>query len=70
MSEEQRYAAVQEQMKGLLDTAAKDVNPIADLLRAILYAELYERNERTHQRVVAARLDLVQTLEARISEKS
>jgi hypothetical protein len=53
MTEEQRYATVQQQMKDLLDAAAIDPNPATNLLRAMLYAELYERNEQTHQRVLA-----------------
>ncbi len=66
--EEQRYAAVQRQMKGLLDAAASDLNPATNLLRALLYAEMYERNEMTHQRVLEAQMSLIQTLQARISQ--
>ena len=69
MSEEQRYAAVQSQMKDLLDAAAKDLNPATNLLRAMLYAELYERNEATHQRMMDARTGLVRTLVARIRDR-
>lgn len=50
--EAQRYAAIQAQMKALLDAAANDRDPITGLLRALLYAELYERNEQTHQRAM------------------
>lgn len=62
MTEEERYQLIQEQMKDLLDAAAKDPNPAANLLRAQLYAEMYARNERHHMRVMEARTDFVQTL--------
>lgn len=54
MSEEQRYAAVQQQIKDLQDAAAMDRNPMTAILRALLCAEMYTRNERTHQRVMEA----------------
>jgi len=50
--EQQRYAAVQAQMKELLDAAAADLNPATNLLRAMLYAELYAGNEATHERIM------------------
>jgi hypothetical protein len=68
MTEEERYARVAEQMKGLLDAAALDMNPAANLLRAQLYAELYARNEATHLRVMVARTDFIETLIARIAQ--
>jgi hypothetical protein len=66
MTEEEQYSTVQQQMKDLLDATAVDLNPVTNLLRAMLYAELYERNEATHQRVMDARMSFVQTLQARI----
>lgn len=69
MTEEERYAAVQEQMKDLLDAAAVDLDPAANMLRAMLYAEMYDRNERHHMRVMAARTDFVRVLWARIAQQ-
>jgi hypothetical protein len=54
-------------MKALLDAAAKDLNLATNILRAMLYAELYAGNELTHQRVMMeARTSFVQTLQLRI----
>lgn len=47
-NEDQRYAAVSEQIKQLLDAAANDEMGIASLGRIWLAAELYERNEKAH----------------------
>jgi len=66
MREEERYQIIEDQMKGLLDAAATDLNPATNLLRAQLYAELYARNERHHDRVMTARADLARTLWAHI----
>ncbi len=62
MTEEERYARVQEQMKELLDAAATDLNPATNLLRSMLYAELLRRNELTHWRVMDVRAEFVGTL--------
>jgi len=62
MREEERYDIVQEQMRELLDAATTDVNPATNMLRAMLYAELFEHNELTHMRVMEARTEFVGTL--------
>ena len=69
MIEEQRYATVQAQMKDLLDAAAIDLNPATNLLRAMLYAEMYARNEKHHALVMNARTGFVQVLRARIADE-
>lgn len=50
MTEDQRYATIQAQIKQLLDDAVNDKSPATALLRAQIVAELYTRNELTHQR--------------------
>lgn len=70
MNEERRYAAVNAQMKDLRDAAAIDPNPIVNLLRAMLHAELHERNELAHQHAMQARASFVQVLQARIERES
>lgn len=69
MTEEERYQRVQEQMKDLLDAAAVDLNPATNMLRAMLYAEMYERNERHHMRVIEARTAFVRVLWAHIAQQ-
>jgi hypothetical protein len=69
MTEEERYARVQEQMKELLDAAATDLNPATNLLRAMLYAEMRQRNELVHMRVMEVRTEFVQTLWALAERK-
>ena len=68
MSEEQRYAAVQDQLKGILDEA-RDGEFVGNMMRAMLYAELYEKNETTHQAHLEARGDLLGVLQARIESE-
>ncbi len=55
MTEEERYAIIQDQMREISETAATNPNPIKSLLSAMLIAEMYGRNERHHQRIVEAR---------------
>jgi len=62
MREEERSALINGQMKELLDKAATDLNPVTNMLRAMLYAEMYVRNELTHMRVMEARTEFVQIL--------
>ena len=50
--EEIRYKTTQAQMKEQLDAAANDRNPMLGIARALLHAELHEKNEATHQRVL------------------
>lgn len=50
--EEARYAAVNAQIKQLLDDAVNDTSPATAILRAMLIAEMYDRNEKTHQRAL------------------
>jgi len=59
MTEEERYALVNEQMKRLLDEAITDLNPATNMLRAMLYAGMFERNELTHMRVMEVRTEFV-----------
>lgn len=51
--EDQRYAAVNDQIKQLLDDAVNDTSPATVILRAMLVAEMYDRNEKTHKRALA-----------------
>jgi hypothetical protein len=62
MTEEERYALINGQMKELLDKAATDLNPATNMLRAMLYAEMYCRNELTHMQVMEVRTAFVGTL--------
>jgi len=68
MTEEERYARVQEQMKEIVDRAAMYRNPAIDALSAQLYAEMFKRNELTHQRVMEVRAELVGTFLALIEK--
>lgn len=65
---DQNYAAVQSQITQLLDEAAQDKNPATAILRSLLLAEMYDRNERSHQRAIEARTGIVQALEQRIQQ--
>lgn len=51
--EQSRYAAVNAQITQLLDEAVNDTSPAMAILRALLMAEMYERNEKTHTRALA-----------------
>lgn len=53
MNEDKRYAAVNAQIKQLLDDAVNDTSPATAILRAMLVAEMYDRNEKTHMRALA-----------------
>jgi hypothetical protein len=70
MSESKRYAAVQQQLKILLDQAAQplpsDAYGIVNLGRAILCAEVYVRNEQTKARADHARSEILGWLQHRI----
>lgn len=57
MNEEQRYTAIQAQIKDLQDAAANDRNPMTAILRALLCAELYTKNEQAHQRAMQTQQD-------------
>lgn len=50
--EEQRYAAVNAQIKQLLDEAANDRDPATAILRSLLIAEMHDKNEKTHARQI------------------
>jgi hypothetical protein len=69
MTEEDRYATVQQQMQEISDRAATFHNPVIGILSAQLYAEMYARNERHHMRVVQAREGFVQILEALVKKR-
>jgi hypothetical protein len=53
MNEEQRHATVSAQIKQLLDDAVNDTSPATAILRSMLVAEMYDRNEKTHARALA-----------------
>lgn len=55
MTEEERYATIQQQMNVIADRVVEYNNPVIGLLSAQLYAEMYARNEQHHQRVIEAR---------------
>lgn len=68
--EDWRYTTVNAQITQLLDDAAQDNNPATAILRALLIAEMFERNERSHQRAQEARADIVHALQWRIQENT
>lgn len=65
-----RRSIVEAQMKDLLDAAARpmgdDPAGVVNLGRALLYAEMYEKNESTKARYNEPMAALIGTLEARI----
>lgn len=69
--EEQRYAAVSDQITELLNKAAYDNSPlgIAAFGQVWLAAEMYGRNEQAHMGY-QARVDFITALEQRIAEKA
>lgn len=67
--EDWRYNAGQGQITQLLDEATLDKNPATAILRSLLLAEMYDRNERSHQRAIEARTGIVQALQWRIQQK-
>ena len=69
MTEEERYARVAEQMRELCDAGKTDLNPATNLLRGMLHAELYVRNELTHARVMEVRQDFIGILLALVERK-
>lgn len=63
-----RYAAVNDQITSLLDAMANDRDPlafVANIGRAWLAAEMYDRNEKSHM-AHEARVGIIQALEHRI----
>lgn len=54
--EAQRHAAVNLQIKEHLDAAVNDRDPAVAMMRAILCAELYVRNEKAAHRATGKRL--------------
>lgn len=67
MNEDERYAAVQVQLKDILDEA-KNGEIVGNMMRAMLYAELYEKNEALHQAHLEARGVLLGVLQARVEQ--
>lgn len=69
-----RRSLVEAQMKDLLDAAAQpagaDLAGMANLGRALLYLEMYEKNERSKARYHAPMSDLIATLKARIQQRA
>lgn len=51
--EQQRYAAINAQIKEQLDAAVNDRNPMTAMARALLCSRLYKLNEQAHQHALS-----------------
>lgn len=67
--EDARYAAVQAQIEQIARDGANDRDPATAILRAQLIAEMYTKNERSHQRAIEAWTSIIQSLEIAIQRR-
>jgi hypothetical protein len=69
MIEDQRYKAVQEQIKQFLDLSVERQTYIAGFGYAWLAAEMFAKNEEAHNAHVKARKELLAVLQERIASE-